>query len=132
MITYTDSLESVVTADLQGFLAQWDFTPPDGTLHAMLAASSEIILARDSESATICGYIAALSDGIVCAYISAIEVRPAYRQRGIGTALLHQMTDRLAVYGTYLSCAPALVAFYESAGFSRVAGMAKRNTHAGD
>lgn len=132
MITYTDSLESVASADLQGFLAHWDFTPPDGSLHAMLAASTKIILARDSESSTICGYVAALSDGIVCAYISAIEVRPDYRQRGIGTELLHRMTEQLAVYGTYLSCAPAMVAFYESAGFSRVAGMAKRNTPARD
>lgn len=51
-------------------------------------------------------YVAALSDRVACAYISAIEVRPEYRKRGIGMALLSRMTEQLSVYGTYLSCAP--------------------------
>ena len=130
MITYAESLETVTAADLEGFLAHWDFAPPEGTLLAMLKGSTAVILARDDQSSAICGYVAALSDGIACGYISAIEVRLAYRKRGVGTALLNRMTERLAVYATYLSCAPAMVPFYESAGFDRVAGMAKRKTPA--
>src|SRR6266404_5858159 len=112
MIAYSDSLEGVTAHDLEGFLAHWDFAPPAGTLLAMLSHSTVVILARDLHSSTLCGYIAALSDGIVCGYISALEVRPAYRRRGIATALLNQMTERLSVYGTYLSCAPSMVPFY--------------------
>ncbi len=62
-----------------------------------------------------------------CAYISALEVRPEYRGCGIGTMLLRRITDRLRVYGTYLSCAPSIIPFYESAGFKQVCGMTKRN-----
>ena len=127
MITYSTSLHGLSTTDLEGFLAHWDFTPPQGTLLAMLKGSTAVILARDEQSSTICGYVAALSDGVVCAYISAVEVRPAYRKRGVGTALLTQMSEQLGVYGTYLSCAPAMIPFYESIGFKRVAGMTKRN-----
>jgi len=126
MISYSDSLEGVTTHDLEGFLAHWDFAPPAGTLLAMLRNSTVVILARDVHSSTLCGYIAALSDGIVCGYISALEVRPVYRNRGIATELLNRMTERLSVYGIYLSCAPSRVTFYESAGFLRVAGMTKR------
>lgn len=132
MITYTDSLESVTAADLDGLLVHWDFTPPPGTLLAMLHGSTHVILARDEPSSAICGYIAALSDGIACAYISAIEVRPGYCKQGIGTELLKRMKASLVVYGTYLSCAPAMVPFYQSAGFSQVTGMGKRRIPAPD
>ena len=84
----------------------------------MLSGSTAVILAREVESSMLCGYIAALSDGIACAYISALEVRPKYRRRGIGTTLLRQMVDRLDVFGVYLSCAPAMTPFYEAAGFT--------------
>lgn len=126
MITYSQSLEAVTDADLTGFLAHWDFTPPDGTLLAMLHGSTHVILARDESSSTLCGYITALSDDVVCGYISAIEVRPTYRHQGIGTALLTQMTSQLQTYGTYLSCAPAMAQFYESQGFKQITGMSKR------
>ena len=126
MITYSDSLNQVNATDLEGFLAHWDFRPPEGTLLAMLKQSSEVILARDVSSSTICGYVAALSDRIACGYISALEVRPEFRGKGIGTALLTRMTDRLNVYGVYLSCAPTMTDFYTSRGFTPVTGMSKR------
>jgi ribosomal protein S18 acetylase RimI-like enzyme len=126
MITYSQSVEAVTDADLTGFLAHWDFTPPSGTLLAMLKRSTHVILARDESSSTLCGYVTALSDDVVCSYISALEVRSAYRHQGIGTALLTQMTSQLQTYGTYLSCAPDMVAFYESQGFKQTVGMSKR------
>jgi ribosomal protein S18 acetylase RimI-like enzyme len=123
---YSDSLDSATAADLEGFLSHWDFTPPAGTLLQMLKGSSLVIFARESRSSRICGYVAALSDQVVCGYISAIEVRPEHRKQGIGTELLNRMTERLNVNGIYLSCAPAMIPFYESAGFKQVAGMTKR------
>ncbi len=126
LMIYSESLGSVDATDLEGFLSHWDFTPPPGTLFRMLKGSSVVILARDPISLQICGYVAALTDNVAFAYISAIEVRPEYRKRGIGMALLNRMTERLSVYGTYLSCAPAMIPFYESAGFKQVAGMSKR------
>ena len=127
MITYSQSLEAVATADLEGFLAHWDFTPPSGTLLAMLHGSTHVILARDESSSTLCGYVTAISDDVVCSYISAIEVRLAYRHQGIGSALLTQMTNQLQTYGTYLCCAPEMAQFYESQGFKQTVGMSKRS-----
>jgi ribosomal protein S18 acetylase RimI-like enzyme len=126
MITYSDSLEGITAVDLEGFLAHWDFTPPAGTLLAMLRQSTVVLLARDHQTGAVCGYITALSDGVVCAYISALEVRPACRRQGIGKELLRGMIARLNVYGTYLSCAPPMVPFYAAAGFTKVAGMTRR------
>ena len=85
MIAYFTSIEGLRRSDLSGFLAHWDFEPPDGTLFEMLSRSTEVILAREVESSVLCGYIVALSDQVACGYISALEVRPEYRRRGIGT-----------------------------------------------
>jgi ribosomal protein S18 acetylase RimI-like enzyme len=126
MIEYSSSLEGLNQSDLDGFLTHWDFVPAEGTLLAMLKQSSEVILARKPASSIVCGYVAALSDRIACAYISALEVRPEFRGRGIGTALLNQMAERLDVYGVYLSCAPSMAEFYTSRGFTAVMGMSKR------
>ena len=126
MIAYSSSIAHLDRSDLSGFLAHWDFEPPAGTLYEMLRRSGDVILARDVESSTLCGYITALSDGVACAYISALEVLPEYRRRGIGTALLKQMVDRLDVFGVYLSCAPAMAPFYEAAGFTAGISMSRR------
>jgi GNAT superfamily N-acetyltransferase len=125
-VTYSSSTEHLDPSDLFGFLAHWDFEPPPGTLFEILSRSTEVIVARDVESSVLCGYITALSDGVSCAYISALEVRSEYQRKGIGTALLNQMVNRLEVFGVYLSCAPSLVPFYEAAGFKPGVSMGKR------
>jgi GNAT superfamily N-acetyltransferase len=129
---YEDFDGSVKVEHLEGLLAHWDFRPPAGTLLKMLQGSSVAIVAREPNSPRICAYVAALTDRSVCGYISALEVRPAYRNRGIGTALLNRVTERLDVYGIYLSCAPAMIPFYEAVGFRQIAGMGKRRQRAGD
>lgn len=129
LINYTENLGYLDAADLEGFLSHWDFTPPADTLAKMLQSSSLVILALDSRSSRICGYVTALTDHVACGYISAIEVRPEYRKQGIGSALLNRMTERLNVCGIYLSCAPTMIPFYESAGFKQVTAMTKRRLH---
>jgi ribosomal protein S18 acetylase RimI-like enzyme len=126
VITYSDTLDGLNAQDLEGFLAHWDFKPPEGTLLTMLKHSTVAILARDSTSSRVCGYVTALSDGVICGYISALEVRPEFRNRGIGSALLSQMTERLNVVGVYLSCAPSMLEFYKSRGFSSVTAVCRR------
>lgn len=128
MIAYSTSTEGLHRSELSGFLAHWDFEPPEGTLFQMLNRSTEVILAREVESSVVCGYIAALSDRVACGYISALEVRAEYRRRGIGTALLKQMIERLDVFGVYLSCAPSTTRFYEAAGFKAGTAMSLRHT----
>lgn len=128
VISYSDTLDGLSAHDLEGFLAHWDFTPPNGTLLTMLKQSTMVILARDGASSRVCGYVTGLSDGVACGYISALEVRPEFRNRGIGSALLSRMTERLNVFGVYLSCAPSMLEFYKSRGFSSVTAMCKRKS----
>jgi GNAT superfamily N-acetyltransferase len=125
-VIYSDFSEATDEADLDGLLAHWDFTPPAGTLRRMLQGISIAIVAREPGSSRVLGYVTALTDHVVCGYISALELRPDFRHQGIGTALLARVADRLNVQGIYLSCAAAMIPFYEAAGFKQVVGMGKR------
>ena len=126
MITYSSATEELRETDLDGFLAHWDFNPPSGTLLEMIHRSAEVVIARDAEANQVCGYVTALCDGIAFAFVSALEVRPEYRRNGIGTELMRQIVARLDVFGIYLSCAPAVMPFYESLGFKSGVAMSKR------
>lgn len=126
MFLYSDSMTDLDPLELAGFLAHWDFEPPAGTLFQLLSNSDEVILVRDKETPKVCGYIAALSDRVACGYISAFEVRAEYQHMGIGTTLLKRMVERLDVFGVYLSCAPEMISFYESAGFAQGIAMNRR------
>lgn len=125
-IAYAHSIDEIEPSELDGFLGHWDFDPPLGTLLAILKGSTAVIVAREVESSVVCGYITALSDGVACAYVSGLEVRQPYRGQGIASTLLQQMVDRLDVFGVYLSCAPAMVEFYERAGFKQGIAMGRR------
>ena len=129
-MNYDDFSESISEADLEGLLAHWDLTPPAGTLRKMLQGSSIAIVAREPGSSRVLGYATALTDQVSCGYVSALEVRPEFRKQGIGTALLRQVAERLDVPGIYLSCAQAMIPFYEAAGFKQIVGMAKRRSDA--
>ena len=54
------------------------------------------------------------------------STHPHHRGRGIGTALLQRITERLDVFGVYLSCAPSMRGFYEARGFSGVTAFCRR------
>lgn len=128
MINYIDNTETVTSKQLEGFLAHWDFVPPQNTLLQILRGSNHILIAQDSSNGEILGYITALSDGVSCGYISHLEVRPAHRNRGIGTELVKRMASKLGtLYGIFLSCAPAMEQFYNRLGFKKLTGMSRRN-----
>jgi GNAT superfamily N-acetyltransferase len=128
MITYIESIDGINPKQLEGLLAHWDFVPPQGTLLRVLRGSSHILIALDSETRDVLGYITALSDGASCGYISHLEVRAAHRKKGIGTELVRRMLAKLqSLYGIYLGCAPALEQYYERLGFQKIIGMSKRN-----
>ena len=127
MITYIDNINGITPKQLEGFLAHWDFVPPQDTLLQVLRGSSHILIALDSESRVVVGYITALSDGVSTGYISHLEVRAPHRNNGIGTELTRRMLSKLrSLHGIYLGCAPALVQFYERIGFQKMTGMSKR------
>jgi ribosomal protein S18 acetylase RimI-like enzyme len=72
--------------------------------------------------------ISAISDGVLAAYISFLEVLPDCQDEGIGSELTRRMLEQLGdLYMVDLVCDPELAPFYERQGMARLAGLAIRN-----
>jgi len=128
MIYYTETVEGIKPAQLQGFFVGWP-NPPSPEIHLeILRRAFGVVLAIDSDTDLVVGFLNAVGDGLLSAYLPLLEVLPAYQGRGIGTELVRRMMERLkGFYMVDLICDPELQAFYERFGmFSRV-GMAWRN-----
>ncbi|MEI6788517.1 MAG: GNAT family N-acetyltransferase [bacterium] len=127
-ITYTDNIAAITPKQLEGFLAHWDFVPPENALLRILRGSSHVLIAQDSSSQEVMGYITALSDGVSSAHITHLEVRLEHRNKGIGTELVRRMVSKCeTLCGIYLGCAPATEQFYQRLGFKKMHAMSKRN-----
>ncbi len=73
----------------------------------------------------LAGFGRAISDAAYQAAVYDVAVRPEYRSRGIGTAIIRAMLDRLPHCNFILYAAPGREEFYRKIGFSRMlTGMA--------
>ncbi len=125
-ITFRDGISGVTAEDLAGFFDGWPDPPSPAQHLALLRGSAHVVLARRGPA--VVGFVTAISDGVLSAYIPLLEVRRAHRGRGIGRALVRRMLERLDhLYMVDLVCDPGLAPFYEPLGFTRLAGMARRN-----
>ena len=123
MITYIHSTEDVAPAQLKGFFEGW-LDPPSPEVHLELLNNSDcVVLAKSSEGHVI-GYVTALTDGVMTAYVSFLEVLPEFRGRGIGTELMKRLIQRWErLYSIDLMCDPEVAPFYENLGFQPGNGM---------
>lgn len=126
-VVFTDTFDGLTREDLQGFFVGWP-DPPDPAVHlALLQGSGAALVAREGADGPVVGFINALTDGALCAFIPLLEVRPDWQGRGLGRALVDRMLERLAdYYSVDLCCDPGLVPFYEALGFQRTVGMSLR------
>lgn len=128
MIRYTSDLHGIGADQLAGFFEGWP-NPPSREVHLrLLEGSDEIVLAIDDETGAVVGFVTAITDGVLCAYVPLLEVLPEYRGRGIARELVTSLRE--ALHGYYmidLVCDEALARFYESLGFSRMLAMAIRD-----
>ena len=83
MISYTDSIEGVTAKMLRGFFAGWPNPPSPGMHLKLLTNSYKVVLAIDDKTDNVVGFITAISDGVLSAYIPLLEVLPAYQGQGI-------------------------------------------------
>ena len=127
MIDYTDRLDTLTADQLVGFFVGWP-NPPDSETHLRLLHNSyRVWLAQDTETGDVVGFVNAVSDGVLAAYIPLLEVRPAYQGRGIGTALMEKMLDSLAhLYMIDLTCDATVQPFYDKLGMRRAHAMILR------
>ena len=123
-IQYTDSIEGITAEMLEGFFDGWG-DPPSPQMHLQILKNSNfVVLAVDRKCSRVIGFINAISDGILCAYIPLLEVLPEYRGHGIGSELTGRMLTKLeSLYMVDLLCDPPLQSFYEARGMSRAVGM---------
>lgn len=126
MIRYSDLLDGIKPENLEGFFEGWANSPSPETHMKLLEGSTHIILAKEGER--VVGFITAITDGVLSAYIPLLEVLPEYRSQGIGKELVRLMLLKLEdYYMVDLTCDPALRSFYLEQGMSALTAMAKRN-----
>ncbi len=97
-IRFQDHVDDVTPAQLagpDGFFVGWPNPPSPATHRRILAASAYRVVAIDDASGQVVGFVNAISDGVLAAYIPLLEVRPGYQRRGIGTALMRRLMAQL-------------------------------------
>ena len=102
-------------------------SPPERQL-ALLHGSDQVVLARDKKNGRVVGFVTAVNDGVVSAFLPLLEVLPEYQGKGIGSELVRRMLRLLeGHYMVDLCCDEDLVPFYERFGMRRWVGMGLRN-----
>lgn len=132
MIAYLDDVAGLTADRLRGgFFEGWP-DPPSAELHlAHLRGAEVAVVALDDATGEIVGFVTAIGDGVLAAFIPLLEVLPAHRGRGIGSELVRLVLDRLRDrYSVDLVCEPELVPFYERLGGGPLGGVGWRNREA--
>lgn len=113
--TLHTTLDGVTPGQLQGFFMDWPNPPSPDTFHRVLAGSYRVVLAVSGGQ--VIGFVQAVSDGVLTAYIPLLEVLPSWQGRGVGRALMTRIQDELRhLYAVDLGCDDNLVPFYEGLG----------------
>jgi ribosomal protein S18 acetylase RimI-like enzyme len=128
MIRYTTDVNSINSQMLKGFFVDWPNPPSSETHLELLRQSDEVTLAVDGDTNQVIGFITAISDRVLTAYIPLLEVLPGYQSQGIGSALIAGMLNRLRHLNAIdLICDPEMMPYYEKAGLQPATGMMVRH-----
>lgn len=124
MITYQSDTQGVTPDQLRGFFVGWP-NPPSLETHLKLLDKSDMIeLAVDDKTGDIVGFVTAISDLILAAYIPLLEVLPEHKGKGIGSELVKRILKRLdRLYMVVLSCDTDVQSFYSRLGMTEAVGM---------
>ena len=111
---------------LEGFFAGWKKYPDKNKHLEILKNSDFIVIAMDDNK--VIGFINAVSDKVLSAYIPLLEVLPEYQGRGIGTELVRRMKILLKdFYMIDVVCDEEQQKFYKKFGFKKFSSMVIRN-----
>ena len=126
MIKYTSSLEHITKDMLQGFFVDWP-NPPSSKSHLKILKGSYIVWLALKDKRVI-GFITAISDGVLSAYIPLLEVLPEYQNMGIGKELVSRMLESLKhLYMIDLLCDKKLQGYYNKFKMTNATGVILRN-----
>lgn len=116
MITYTSTAGAITADQLRGFFVGWPVAPSPERHLALLRGSHAVELALDDDA--VVGFVTAISDGVLSAFIPLLEVLPEYQHQGIGTELVRRLLGQLdELYMVDLCCDADLEPFYSALGF---------------
>ena len=127
MIEYTSSLEHITEEIIEdGFFVGWP-NPPSKKSHLKILKGSYCVwLAIDKNK--VIGFITAVSDGVLSAYIPLLEVLPEYQNQGIGSELVSRMLESLRhLYMIDLLCDEDLQKYYSKFKMVNATGSLLRN-----
>ncbi len=126
MVRYSNKKEVIHDLDVSGFFEGWPNHPDDETLKKILCNSQFIQMAI--VDVKLVGFINAISDLILTAYIPLLEVLPEYQGQGIGQKLVTKMKEQLQnFYMIDICCDQDIISFYEKLSFNQGYSMSLRN-----
>ena len=129
MIEYTTDITRITEDMLAGgFFVGWP-NPPSAQAHVRILNGAYIAwVAIDSAENKVVGFINAVSDGVLSAYIPLLEVLPEYQKQGIGAALVSRMLESLKdLYMVDLLCDEDMQDYYAKFGMHKATGSLLRN-----
>ena len=117
-IIYTCNMDEIREDMLDGgFFAGWPNAPDTPAHLKLLCGSYRAYVAIDTVSHKVVGFINAISDGVLSAYIPLLEVLPQYQGYGIGSKLVELMLAALAdLYMIDIVCDKNVQPFYAKMG----------------
>lgn len=128
MIEYTQRLEDITPAMLEGFFDGWPHPPSPDTHLRILKGSTHVVLAIDQGPSRVVGFVTAITDGVLTAHIPLLEVLPSHQRQGIGAELLRRLFEHLReYYAVDLICDPSMQPYYQRMGMQAARGMMIRN-----
>ena len=126
-LTYQTTADGLTEDQLTGdFFEGWLDPPSSAALLRILQSSDHVVVAVRDEK--VIGFVTALSDEVISAFITLLEVVPEEHNKGIGHSLINQLLDDLGdIYMVDLVCDVNLSRFYAELGVATTTGMSRRD-----
>jgi len=126
-IEYRETAEGLEASQLAGFFVDWLRQPTPEAHLEILHSSANVVVAIDEQSEHVVGFVTAISDGVLSAYISLLEVLPEYQVRGLGSELMRRLLDQTkGLYMVDTLFAVDVQSYYARLGMQRSRGMCIR------
>lgn len=123
-----DSVDGLAPSQLTGFFAGWRRPVSPQEHLSILEGSQAVVVALDPTSNRVVGFVTALTDGVLCAHITLLEVLPQYRGRRIGQRLVRRVIERLhSLYAIDVVCDQEVLPFYEKCGMTPAVAALRRS-----
>jgi len=114
--------DDIKPGELDHFFQGWKSPPSIEIKEKLIDGSDLIVTAR--ENGNLVGFLTAISDGAMHAFISLVEVLETHQRKGIGSHLMRRAIDHFkGYYDIVLITDPDKALFYKRHGFQEIYGM---------